>query len=111
MTEGDLYRLLPYNNRICIVELERSDLEELALTLKHNSRRYHNKYFTSGALRWQKKDRLVLAADKVRLAVNDYLLTSIPVLQRKIADRKCWQLVHNKSEREIMRQALRKADH
>ena len=54
-----------------------------------------------------KKGKLSCSKDKFVLAVSDYVLTSLPVLQRKLEIRGKWSVVPGLFERDVIRRALK----
>lgn len=69
LTVRSLYEILPYGNRIAVVEVDR----ETALKILNSRRRRYGKFYTAGNF-----DR-----EKFRLALSDYLLSALPELQGK----------------------------
>ena len=107
INEGRLFDLFPYTNRICLIEVERDDLAEFEMSVREFSRKRKRRYFFAGAIQMDKKGKLSCSKDKFVLAVSDYVLTSLPVLQRKLEMRGKWSVVPGLFERDVIRRALK----
>ena len=107
INERILFGMFPFTNRICLIEVEKADLPELGMSMQEYARKQKRKYFCSGALKMDKKYRLESTKTKFVLAVTDYVLTSMPVLQRKLQEPGRWSVVPGVFERDIMRNALK----
>ena len=103
----ELYRLFPFNNRICLVKVSRNDLKELEDFCRINASRRKVRYFFAGDISSSGNGRLEMKKDTVSLAVSDYLLVSVPVLKKKLNDPACWQLLPGLTEREIALEMFR----
>ena len=106
INEGRLFDMFPYTNRICLIEVERDDLAEFEMSVRDFSRKRKRRYFFAGAIQMDKNGKLSCSKDKFILAVSDYVLTSLPVLQRKLNLRGKWSVVPGLFERDVMRRAL-----
>lgn len=107
ITEGRLFDMFSFTNRICLIEVERDDLAEFEMYVREFSRKRKRRYFFAGAIKMDKKGKLSCSKDKFILAVSDYVLTSLPVLQRKLEIRGKWSVVPGLFERDVMRRALK----
>lgn len=107
VNERILFGLFPFTNRICLIEVEKEDLTELEMSIREYTRKQKRRYFCAGALMMDKKGRLESSKPKFTLAVTDYVLTSFPVLRRKLQERGKWSVVPGSFERDIMRNALK----
>jgi 2',3'-cyclic-nucleotide 2'-phosphodiesterase (5'-nucleotidase family) len=107
VNERILFGLFPFTNRICLIEVEKEDLTELEMSIREYTRKQKRRYFCAGALMMDKKGRLESSKPKFTLAVTDYVLTSFPVLWRKLQERGKWSVIPGSFERDIMRNALK----
>ena len=107
ITEKTLFEMFPFTNRICVVELEREDLAELEVLIRHYSGTRKRRYYFAGVLSADRKGKITSKCEKFKVAVSDYLLTSFPVMQRKLQNREQWYLIPGLFERDIIRNALR----
>ena len=105
--EGILFSMFPFTNRICLIEVEKEDLAELEVLIRDFSRKRKRRYFFAGTIRMDQQGKLNSSKDKFILAVTDYVLTSLPVFQRKLEMRGKWSVLPGVFERDIMRRALK----
>ena len=83
-TYGQLFRMLPYRNEICTLEVTRSELEALIAGEEHRTRKWRRRLFVSGIkLRRSKHGGTVLAEapERLLLAVSDYVISESRVLR------------------------------
>ena len=106
ITEKILFEMFTFTNRICVVELEREDLAELEVLIRHYSGTRKRRYYFAGVLSVDRKGKIASKSEKFKVAVSDYLLTSFPVMQRKLQNREKWYLIPGLFERDIIRKAL-----
>ena len=107
INERILFEMFPFTNRICLIEVEKADLPELEMSIREYARKQKRKYFCAGVLKMDQKGRLESSESKFVLAVTDYVLTSMPALQRKLQEPAKWSVVPGVFERDIMRNALK----
>ena len=107
VTDGDLYRLFPYRNRLCSVKITRADLDELEMYIADYSKKRKVRFFFAGALKCDSRGKFSLDRESVKIALSDFLLFQIPVLQRKLSmEPGSWRLIPGLFERDVVRQAL-----
>ena len=90
----DLFRLLPYRNTLCTVELTRQELRELLEDLHRNSRKFKRTVGVAG-FQWSpgngRRKGVLKAPEKISVTVSNYVMTSSPVLKRMLHDTGRWQ--------------------
>lgn len=93
----DLFRLMPYRNTLCTVELTREELRHLLDDLERNNRKFKRIMGVYG-FRWSPGSRhrkgVLEAPEKISVTVNSYLMTASPVLKKILPDTKRWKALH-----------------
>ena len=90
----DLFRIIPYWNILCTVELTRGELKEFLEDLHKNNRKFKR---TTGiyGFRWTPGNRrskvIFQAPERLRLTVSSYAMTSSPVLGKLLRDHSRWR--------------------
>lgn len=86
----DLYRLLPFRNLLCTVELSRHELKALMKELEYSSRRFNRRVGVYGFTYRRgkgKQQELVVPAERMSITVSDFTMTGSAVLRRIIAEK------------------------
>ena len=105
----DLFRLLPYWNPLCTVELTKSELKAFLEDLHKNNRKFKR---TTGiyGFRWTPGNRrsqgVFQSPEKIRITVTNYAMTSSPVLKKLLNDPLRWNSLAV-TEREVVAVFLR----
>jgi hypothetical protein len=93
----DLFRLMPYRNTLCTVELTRAELRELLDDLERNNRKFKRIMGVHG-FQWlpgsRRRKGVLKAPEKLSVTVNSYLMTTSPVLKKILPDTKRWKALH-----------------
>ena len=110
-TFGDLYRLLPHRNELCVLDVTREELTEFIVEHDHlvRKRDYPQLLFTSGIKVRRAGDGAVTRVDapeKLTLAANDYLIADSRVLRRLAFDPARRFRRFGRDEREIVAEYL-----
>lgn len=107
LTFGDLCRMLPHRNRLCVLAVTREELEEFVIGHDRlvRKRSYPQLCFAAGIRIHRAGNGEVTrvdAPDRLTLAVNDYLIADSPTLRRLAFDpsRRFRRL--GKDEREVV---------
>lgn len=81
----DLYRILPFRNLLCTVELSREELKTLLAELERSSRRFNRRIGVHGfTYRRGRKNAppQVRAPERITITVSDFTMTGSAVLRR-----------------------------
>ena len=109
----DLFRIIPYWNILCTVELTRSELKAFLEDLHKNNRKFKR---TTGIYGFQwtpgrgRKPGVFRAPEKLRITVNSYTMTSSPVLKKLLKTPGRWHSLPL-VERDIVEKFLRNRLH
>lgn len=107
VSEGVLYKIIPFRNRVCVIEVSGDDLAELSETVNWRRKKYKQRFYFAGDIRMDGEGNLKIRKNTVKIALSDYLMCSIPVLQRKLERiPRCWRIVEERFERDVFRNAL-----
>lgn len=100
----DLFKLLPYYNALCTVELTRHELRELLHDLQRNNRKFKRLTGVCG-FQWTpgrgRRKGQVQAPEKITVTLSCYVMTSVPVLKRILHTPSRWKAVEM-TEREAL---------
>ncbi|MBQ7207587.1 MAG: metallophosphoesterase [Lentisphaeria bacterium] len=110
LTEGILYRLFPFRNRVCTVIVTREDLTELGRFIRENGKKRKMRHYFAGCIRLNEEGVPVMKPEKCVLAVTDHTLVSTPVLREKLGSLGLWRVLPGRFDRDIVRRAFRKAE-
>jgi len=110
LTEGTLYRLFPFRNRVCTVVLKREDLPELEAFVKDYEKKRKRRCFFAGDISLGKDGILGMRREQCVLAVSDFTLVSTPVLRSKLDIPGAWKIVGDLCERDVLRASFRRAE-
>jgi len=110
LTEGTLYRLFPFRNRVCTVVLKREDLPELEAFVKDYAKKRKRRCFFAGDISFDKDGVLGMRGEQCVLAVSDFTLVSTPVLRSKLDTPGAWTIVGGLCERDVLRDSFRRAE-
>ncbi|MBQ9503083.1 MAG: bifunctional metallophosphatase/5'-nucleotidase [Lentisphaeria bacterium] len=110
LTEGELYRLFPFRNRICTVLLTKEDLPELEAFIRNCAKKRKRRCFFAGDITSDANGALGMKTEKCVLAVSDFTLVSTPVLRSKLDSPGLWKIAAGLLERDVLRDSFRRAE-
>ena len=85
----DLYRILPFRNLLCTVELSSGELKALMKELEYTSRRFNRRIGVCGFTyrRGKRKQPAFIAApERISITVSDFTMTGSAVLRRIVSE-------------------------
>lgn len=106
----DLFKLIPYWNTLCAVELTKSELKAF-MEDQYRYNRKNKRALGIYGFKWTPGNRrskgVFQAPEKLRITVSSYAMTSAPVLKKLLNDRSRWSTLPV-TEREVVETFLRK---
>ena len=112
LTEAGLYRLMPYRNRICVIEISREELRRFLEDRLEYVRNYPAALagygFTFTIDRRRKLDKFS-APERMTLALSDYLASGSEIIRQLARDpARGFRVLPEMTEREAVKKFLRK---